>query len=161
VLFIFLIGFISTKSTKINRYDHKLLTFYLLFILCGGTSFTLGFNWKINLMMDAGCLVINLGLIITIISIILVGKGCADHTANAGVIYGIIYLIAYLPLVMIDSVGSILFGINEVAPLIYVILPINLICFIYSVIITFCWSNKLLGLGSLEPYEPTYKDNLK
>ena len=129
------VAFISFKATKTNRNDLKLSVFYNFLIMAGGVTFACGFHWRTFWLLDTGTLVINFGIVGALVCEILLGKGCADHSNVAGVIYGFIYLGSYSALVTIDSLGSFLFGINEIAPMIYLILPINLIGFALSIYI--------------------------
>ena len=123
------LGWSLTKVTTQNNLDMKLLATSLGIKFIAGSTFVVGYRTGNHTVQDVSAPLLGINMVY-LISFSMIGRGVANHTANAGVIFGLFSFSGFIGTFLADGPGSLLFTVSPDMPLLALVLPAILIVWI-------------------------------
>ena len=106
-------------------------------ISLSAATFVFGYRMNYHLVQDISAVFggVNVSFFL---ALGMLGLGLQNHTANAGVIYGLYSLAGFSGVIACDTIGAYLFKISPDLPGLALVLPANMVQFTMLLISIFC-----------------------
>jgi hypothetical protein len=100
----------------------KLLATSLGIKFFAGSTFVVGYRTENQMVQDISAPLLGINMVY-LIAFSMIGRGVANHTANAGVIFGLFSFSGFIGTFLADGPGSLLFTLSPDMPLLALVLP--------------------------------------